>query len=740
MKTTLKNKITGLTLFAALLPVVVMSGLTYVKKVQTGGTVSAELGTLIRDNTAQIVRDVYRMCEATHTLVQKQVNADLNVARLVLSQAGEVKESTETVAWQAVNQFTKGATATTLPKLTVGSRWLGQNRDLTVRTPVVDEVNDLVRGTCTIFQRMNEDGDMLRVATNVPTLNDQRAIGTYIPAKNPDGTANAVVSTVLKGETYRGPAFVVNAWYLTAYEPIRSKTGRIIGVLYVGVLRDKVIGLSDAIKEIRVGKTGYVWVIGTEGDQKGRYVIAKKGSGRDGESIEDEDGGVDGQRPIRDILKKAAGLSKGEVGYEEYYWKNPKDPTPRKKISAFMYLADWDWVIAAGTYADDYAESREKVEASLDGLLLSSIGCGGVLLIAMLGMAVVLGGRVADPISRITAVAQTIANGDLQMARDSLDAFNGEVDDGAPAGETRSKDETDQLLAATRTMTRNLNSLVGAVQQSGIQLTTSATQIASSAKELEATAAEQAASTNEAVATAKEITATAQDLARTMDDVTTVAADTASLATTGQAELSRMRGSMQQLSEATGSISSKLSAINEKANNISSVVTTINKVADQTNLLSLNAAIEAEKAGEYGQGFSVVAREIRRLADQTAIATLDIGEMVKEMQSAVATGVMEMDRFNQEVRLGVDEVSKISSQQAQIADKVQALTPRFEEVNHGMQLQTEGAGQISESMVQLSEAAQQTADSLREFNKATERLNEASRALQDEVSRFRVST
>ena len=83
-------------------------------------------------------------------------------------------------------------------------------------------------------------------------------------------------------------------------------------------------------------------------------------------------------------------------------------------------------------------------------------------------------------------------------------------------------------------------------------------------------------------------------------------------------------------------------------------------MADQTNLLSINAAIEAEKAGEYGLGFLVVAREIRRLADQTAVATLDIERMVKEMQSSVAAGVMEMDKFSDQVRHGVQEVGNIN--------------------------------------------------------------------------------
>ena len=114
-----------------------------------------------------------------------------------------------------------------------------------------------------------------------------------------------------------------------------------------------------------------------------------------------------------------------------------------------------------------------------------------------------------------------------------------------------------------------------------------------------------------------------------------------------------------------------LAIIRERAEDINVVITTITKVADQTNLLSINAAIEAEKAGEYGHGFLVVAREIRRLADQTAVATLDIERLVEQMQQAVAAGVMQMDRFSAEVKTGVQKVSGISEQFSTVIDKVQ---------------------------------------------------------------------
>ena len=163
----------------------------------------------------------------------------------------------------------------------------------------------------------------------------------------------------------------------------------------------------------------------------------------------------------------------------------------------------------------------------------------------------------------------------------------------------------------------------------------------------------------EVAAAVKEISATSQELMRTMGDVQTSAVQAGELATTGQGSLTGMHQAMQGLAESTDSISSRLSVISERANNINLAVITITKVADQTNLLSINAAIEAEKAGEAGRGFLVVAREIRRLADQTAAATLEIERIVKEMQQSVTAGVMEMDKFNEQVRRGVDDVGQI---------------------------------------------------------------------------------
>jgi methyl-accepting chemotaxis protein WspA len=350
---------------------------------------------------------------------------------------------------------------------------------------------------------------------------------------------------------------------------------------------------------------------------------------------------------------------------------------------------------------------------------------GLAILLALLFASLWLGAyqtsSVSEPLSELVDALERMRHGDftkrLNMKR--RDAFG-------------------VLADGLNRLVDDLSVLVGQVQRSGIQVNTNATEIAATARQQQSTANEIAATTAQIGATSKQISATSKELVKTMNEVNDVAEETTQLASSGQTAIASMEATMRQIMDASGSISSKLAVLSERTANINSVVTTITKVADQTNLLSLNAAIEAEKAGEYGLGFSVVAMEIRRLADQTAVATYDIEKMVKEMQSAVSAGVMGMDKFSEEVRLGVEEIRQVSIQLAQIIHQVQALAPRFQTVNEGMQSQATGAQQISEILTQLSESAHQTAESLRQSNAAIEQLNGAARSLQNSVTRFKL--
>ncbi|KAA8561055.1 Methyl-accepting chemotaxis protein McpB [Pseudomonas extremaustralis] len=367
----------------------------------------------------------------------------------------------------------------------------------------------------------------------------------------------------------------------------------------------------------------------------------------------------------------------------------------------------------------------DRATAAIDDAVLSAkISMAVSLIVAILAAGLcglLLMRAIMAPMHRIVEILGVMRTGDLSkrlnLAR---------------------KDEFGEVETGFNDMMTELTALVAQAQRSSVQVTTSVTEIAATSKQQQATATETAATTTEIGATSREIAATSKDLVRTMTEVST-AADQASVAAgSGQQGLARMEDTMHSVMGAADLVNAKLAILNEKAGNINQVVVTIVKVADQTNLLSLNAAIEAEKAGEYGRGFAVVATEVRRLADQTAVATYDIEQMVREIQSAVSAGVMGMDKFSEEVRRGMFEVQQVGEQLSQIIHQVQALAPRVLMVNEGMQAQATGAEQINHALVQLGDASSQTVESLRQASFAIDELSQVAVGLRSGVSRFKV--
>ncbi len=359
---------------------------------------------------------------------------------------------------------------------------------------------------------------------------------------------------------------------------------------------------------------------------------------------------------------------------------------------------------------DAVAAAKVSMFISLLVAVLAAGLCGLLLMRAIMA-----------PMNRIVQILETMRTGDLS-SRLNLDR----------------KDEFGAVETGFNDMMTELTALVSQAQRSSVQVTTSVTEIAATSKQQQATATETAATTTEIGATSREIAATSRDLVRTMTEVSTAADQASVLAGSGQQGLARMEDTMHSVMGAADLVNAKLAILNEKAGNINQVVVTIVKVADQTNLLSLNAAIEAEKAGEYGRGFAVVATEVRRLADQTAVATYDIEQMVREIQSAVSAGVMGMDKFSEEVRRGMSEVQQVGEQLSQIIHQVQALAPRVLMVNEGMQAQATGAEQINHALVQLGDASSQTVESLRQASFAIDELSQVAVGLRSGVSRFKV--
>lgn len=385
-----------------------------------GARARVEVEKLIDADLNHITESVYNLIKAQDESIQMKVNYDLNVARYVLSREGSVSLAEKQITWNAVNQFTNEAKRISLPTMKIGRTLIGQNRRLVVETPVVDMVKRLVGGTATIFQRINKEGDILRVATNVENLDGTRAIGTYIPAVNPDGTPNPVVSTVMRGKTYRGIAYVVNAWYVTAYEPITDDKGAVIGVLYVGVKEENIESLRQAIIKLRIGKTGYVFILGGKGGNRGKYIISKNGL-RDGVDTWNEKDAA-GNPVTQNIVNKAVKLRSGEFATERYSWRNPDEPKPRWKVAKLAYYGPWDWIIGASVYEDELQDSIYSITAGYRKMIYGFAAVA--LCVSAIGglFTWVFARRITHPLQVVTGEASRMTTEDFPRLLEAIRA------------------------------------------------------------------------------------------------------------------------------------------------------------------------------------------------------------------------------------------------------------------------------------------------------------------------------
>ncbi len=281
---------------------------------------------------------------------------------------------------------------------------------------------------------------------------------------------------------------------------------------------------------------------------------------------------------------------------------------------------------------------------------------------------------------------------------------------------------------------RTATKVVGEVSGVTVGISNTANMMAGSSRQQESMTQNFGSSSVEIAAAVRQITVTGEELLRNMKKIAQASSESAQNASQGRVGVQAIGSTMENLSSATTNVADRLSMIFEKASSINTIIDTITKVSDQTNLLSVNAAIEAEKAGESGRGFLVVAREIRRLADQTASATLDIEKMVQQMQAAVSGGVMEMDRFSEQVRRGVTTVGDVGLRLTKVIDQVSGVESSFSEVTEAMQQQTQGADQIRQAMDGLSKNASRAQEATSEFSSASESLREAIFSLRKVIS------
>ena len=673
-----KTKIIGLSLAAIFITAGVLVSIVMFQRVGLNSDIKEELTKLGQNEMTKIATNVYLMCQAQDEVFQQMLSSNMKLANQYLLEAGGVGFAEEKVKWTGTNQLTKEKVDVELPKMLVGGKWLGQVTDLKTEVPVADKMNTVAESLCSVFQRINPQGDMMRVATNVKTADgQQRALGTVMPALNADGSANPVIQSVLKGQTYFGRTFVVDGWYMAAYDPIKDANNNIIGITAIAVKQKTFDSLKKRIMDIVVGKTGQVSVMGGSGTQRGLYIISPGGK-RDGESVIDTKD-TNGKFFIQEIINTTTQKSDGNVNISHYPWKKEGQTIPRNKTTASTYFKPWDWVIGAGTFDDDYLDAQARMDNSLNTLVSLTIG-GAVILFFLIGaFALRVSLRISSPIQLAAVFSESVSNGDLTQKLT-----------------VRENDETGILGNALNEMVKQMAEVVGGIQQSSEQVASSAEELSASSQCLANSATEQAASLEETSASIEELTSSIEQNAMNAvktEEVTKKAA--------------------VEAKEGGNAVTETVQAMKRIAEQIS----IINDIADQTNLLALNAAIEAARAGEMGKGFAVVAVEVRKLAERSQYAA-------KEISGLASSSVIRAENAGKLIQ--------------NVVPAIQEASQLVQEISAACNEQANGAKQIRQAIFELDKVTQSNSASSEQSASASEELSAQAVMLQEMVSRFKI--
>jgi methyl-accepting chemotaxis protein len=466
----------------------------------------------------------------------------------------------------------------------------------------------------------------------------------------------------------------------------------------------------DAVRSMRYDTTEYFWI----NDLNAVIVmhpIKPELDGKDLSQFKDKNGKL--------IFTEFSTVAKTRgAGFVDYVWPKPGFKEEVPKISYVKGSETWGWVIGSGIYTDDVDALFRKNALTLLGWGLL-IGGFIAISLALVGRNVIktIGG---DPQNALQ-VTQRIAAGDLTS--DIICATG----------------DTTSVLAGMKAMQQTLRTIIEEIGNGAGQLSTASDQLLNASEEVARRSQQQSESASSMAAAVEEMTVSIDQVAANAREAHNISVQAGDLSGKGTHIIQNAAAEMHKISDAVQSSSEIIENLGRQSDQITSIVKTIRDIADQTNLLALNAAIEAARAGEQGRGFAVVADEVRKLAERTSLSTAEIAGMVERIQNGTRDAIGSMESGVKLAGKGVELAGQAGASITEIREGALRVMQVVNNISDSIREQGAASNDIAKNVELIARMSEESASAVQETASAARHLQQLSSSLNNSVSRFKLT-